>query len=192
MPWIQVQEGCNVVETEGGGDGDDDDAYSVAGEERGDEIASSRVRVEFGGVRIRECPNDQEDREDDEIQLDEGEDDERPDITVPRSGECQLEIWNVKCGILPFRSVSECENELQPEASKVYVLHHGIEDGGDVGGERKRGIIIEVAWNPDQVHDDGCGQPERRWAQQSANVVPMTILNRLPKENHARTTVAIL
>lgn len=75
MPGVHVEEGGDVVETEGRDDGDEDDADAVGREEL---FEVGELALDVGGSG--EGSDEEVEREDDEVKLDDGEDGERDDV----------------------------------------------------------------------------------------------------------------
>lgn len=82
MPGVKIHEAGHEVETEGGGQGDDDDAGTLGGEERHEESIEALVELDLLVLFPGEGADYQEEREDYQVELDYGEDYERRYVGV--------------------------------------------------------------------------------------------------------------
>ena len=147
VPRIQVHEGCDEVETEGGQQGNDDDttAAITASEETLEEIIHA-VGIER---RARDTTDSQVHRQTDQVRVDNTENDERYHVSDLGS------LW----------SVTQCQDELDKEESQVEVLQDCVDDRSCRVAKWpavmfSRGIR-SCCWVSNKVHNYSSGEPER-------------------------------
>lgn len=148
VPWVEVQEGRDVVETVNGEEGNNDQTRdsSIAPEETIKEGFTGREGDLVLNGRSSESSVHKITGQDEEIQLDETEDHEREDVSV----------------LCALRSVSESEDELKDEEGDVYVFDQDVDNRRGCIAKRPTMVSRENLGRSDELHDDGRGEVERR------------------------------
>lgn len=181
VPWVQVEERSDIVQTKGGSEGDDDDTGASAAEERLDKGAGGAT-VQLLGRRVRECANDKVHGEDNDVELDEAKDDERGHVTPSGT----------------LGTVTQRENELKKQEREVEVLQDGVENRSDIVAEWPSALkngslgIVRVGWSTDKVHDDRGGEPERGESKPGEEDLGDVVKHLDVEEEHADQVVATL
>ena len=69
-----------------------------------------------------------------------------------------LQAW---IGIhLPFRPISQSQNELQEDTAEVEILQHCIDDWGDCVAKGKGFALVRSTGSSDKIHNDTGCEPE--------------------------------
>lgn len=169
VPWIEVKEGGDDVETKGSSQGNQNDTTRTL-EEVPEELSSAAcIQLE----RL-EGLHDEVDGQDDDIELDDGEEDERGDISVFRT----------------LRSVTESQNELYHDKTEVYVLQDDVNDRSS-RTERPRGLVW-IGWSAGKTHDDESSKPEVCKTEPRENEGEDVVEELDVEEEHAERVVARL
>lgn len=164
MPRIHIKERSDKVKTKRRSKRNNDNSGPVTAKERFEEVVCTTIGIEFSRFRIRKCSDDKENGQNYQVQLNEREDHKGRNVCPPRSVHVSA-VFDclAKRGLiyLPFRPITQRQDELQQEESQVESFHNLVEEWGNVIAKRKsanfRLIRIRRA---NQVHDNRCSKPE--------------------------------
>ena len=128
VPGVEVEEGGDEVETEGGGNGDEDDARAAGGEEGFHDFVCVFARE---AQAVGEGVDDEIDGVDDYVELHDAEEDEGGDVADFAS----------------FGSVSQCEDELEQNEAEVEVFDYCVDNGCGCVSERPGAKVVGLSWS---------------------------------------------
>ena len=153
VPWVEVEEGGDKVETERRCQGNQDDTWSAAGEEAREEFVDAFARFDVGGVVASEGVYNQIEGLDDDVELNQAENAEGDDVTPSAA----------------LRSITQGQNELQQQERQVGVFEDRVEDRSDIVSKGERMVVVRAGRLADQVHNDDRCKIVRRCQTMLAN-----------------------